>query len=51
VPSILYALTVSSRQLVASPDAAASALVASSIGGLAVAGGQDYITLALAQAG
>jgi high affinity sulfate transporter 1 len=50
VPSILYALTVSSRQLVASPDAAAAALVASSIGGLAVAGGQDYITLALAQA-
>jgi high affinity sulfate transporter 1 len=50
VPSILYALTVSSRQLVASPDAAAAALVASSIGGLAVAGGRDYITLALAQA-
>ncbi|HEV7811643.1 MAG TPA: SulP family inorganic anion transporter [Leifsonia sp.] len=50
VPSILYALTVSSRQLVASPDAAAAALVASSIGGLAVAGSQDYITLALAQA-
>ncbi|MFF1877007.1 SulP family inorganic anion transporter [Leifsonia sp. NPDC058230] len=50
VPSILYALTVSSRQLVASPDAAAAALVASSLGGLAVAGGKDYITLALAQA-
>ncbi|WP_431279280.1 SulP family inorganic anion transporter [Leifsonia poae] len=50
VPAVLYALTVSSRQLVASPDAAAAALVASSLGGLAVAGGQDYITLALAQA-
>lgn len=50
VPSVLYALTVSSRQLVASPDAAAAALVASSLGGLAVAGHQDYITLALAQA-
>lgn len=50
VPAILYALTVSSRQLVASPDAAAAALVASSLGGLAVAGGKDYITLALAQA-
>ncbi|MFF1635211.1 SulP family inorganic anion transporter [Leifsonia sp. NPDC058248] len=50
VPSILYALTVSSRQLVASPDAAAAALVASSLGGLAVAGAKDYITLALAQA-
>lgn len=50
VPSVLYALTVSSRQLVASPDAAAAALVASSLGGLAIAGHQDYITLALAQA-
>jgi MFS superfamily sulfate permease-like transporter len=36
--------------LVASPDAAASALVASSLGGLAVAGGKGYATLALAQA-
>ncbi|WP_430644771.1 SulP family inorganic anion transporter [Agromyces sp. GXS1127] len=50
VPSIVFALTASSRQLVASPDAAASALVASSIGGLAVAGNADYATMALAQA-
>jgi len=50
VPTIIYALVVSSRQLVASPDAAAAALVASSIGGLAVAGSADYATLALAQA-
>ncbi|MGX5695834.1 SulP family inorganic anion transporter [Agromyces soli] len=50
VPTVVYALTVSSRQLVASPDAAAAALVASSIGGLAVAGSADYLTLALAQA-
>ena len=50
VPSVVYALTVSSRQVVASPDAAAAALVASSIGGLAVAGSADYLTLALAQA-
>ncbi len=50
LPTIVYALTVSSRQLVASPDAAAAALVASSIGGLAVAGSADYATLALAQA-
>ena len=50
LPTIAYALTVSSRQLVASPDAAAAALVASSIGGLAVAGSADYSTLALAQA-
>ncbi|MDQ0893898.1 SulP family inorganic anion transporter [Agromyces ramosus] len=50
LPSIIYVLTVSSRQLVASPDAAAAALVASSVGGLAMAGSADYVTLALAQA-
>lgn len=50
VPSVLYALTVSSRQVVASPDAAAAALVASSVGGLAVAGSADYVSMALAQA-
>ncbi|PJJ61921.1 SulP family inorganic anion transporter [Compostimonas suwonensis] len=50
VPAIAYALIVSSRQLVASPDAAAAALVASSLGGLAVAGSADYLTLAFAQA-
>src|SRR4051794_33362556 len=41
VPTIVYALVVSSRQVVASPDAAAAALVGSSIGGLAVAGGAE----------
>lgn len=50
LPTVVYALTVSSRQLVASPDAAAAALVASSIGGLAVAGSADYASLAMAQA-
>lgn len=50
VPAVVYALLVTSRQLVASPDAAAAALVASSIGGLAVAGSADYLTMALAQA-
>lgn len=50
VPAIVYAFVVSSRQLVASPDAAAAALVASSLGGLAVAGSANYATLALAQA-
>ncbi|RZU66695.1 high affinity sulfate transporter 1 [Microterricola gilva] len=50
LPAVLYALVVSSRQLIVSPDAAAAALVASSIGGLAVAGSADYLTLALAQA-
>lgn len=50
VPTVLYALVISSRQLVASPDAAAAALVASSIGGLAVAGSGEYAALAMAQA-
>lgn len=50
LPTVVYALAVSSRQLVASPDAAAAALVASSIGGLATVGTANYATLALAQA-
>ncbi|PRY69109.1 high affinity sulfate transporter 1 [Glaciihabitans tibetensis] len=50
VPAVVYALLVSSRQVVASPDAAAAALVASSIGGLAVAGSASYLTMAFAQA-
>ena len=50
LPGIAFALLASSRQLVASPDAAAAALVASSIGGLAAAGSDDYLTMALAQA-
>src|SRR3978361_2351583 len=50
VPAVVYALLVTSRQLVASPDAAAAALVASSLGGLAVAGSQTYLTMAFAQA-
>ncbi|MEV8215403.1 SulP family inorganic anion transporter [Leifsonia sp. NPDC077715] len=50
VPSILYALIVSSRQVVASPDAAGSALIAASLGGLAVAGSSGYLALAFAQA-
>ncbi|MFJ7751508.1 SulP family inorganic anion transporter [Arthrobacter sp. NPDC097144] len=50
VPGIAYAMLVSSRQVVASPDAAAAALVGSSVGGLAVAGSADYLAMALAQA-
>lgn len=50
LPSVLYVLTVSSRQVVASPDAAAAALVASSVGALAVAGSKDYLAMCLAQA-
>ena len=50
LPGIVFALLASTRQLVAAPDAAAAALVASSIGGLAVAGDRDYLQLALAQA-
>lgn len=49
LPSVLYALTVSSRQVVASPDAAAAALVASSLGGLAASQG-NFVALTLAQA-
>ena len=50
LPTVLYALVVSSRQVVASPDAAAAALVVSSVGGLAAAGSADYATMAMAQA-
>lgn len=49
VPTIVYALTVSSRQLVASPDAAAAALVFSSLTGLS-AGGANFAAMAAAQA-
>jgi len=50
IPTIIWALLASSRQLVVSSDAAAASLVASSLGGMAVAGSKDYATMALAQA-
>ncbi len=50
VPTLLYSLVVSSRQVVVSPDAAAVALVASSLGALAVAGSETYLMMAMAQA-
>ena len=50
LPGIVFALVASTRPVVASPDAAAAALVASSLGGLAAAGSADFVTLALAQA-
>jgi MFS superfamily sulfate permease-like transporter len=50
VPSIAFALLTTSRQLVAAPDAAAAALVASSLTGLADVGTEHYIDLAAAQA-
>lgn len=50
VPTLIWAFMTSSRQLVVSPDAAAAALVASSLGGLAAAGSENYATMALAQA-
>lgn len=50
LPTIVWVVLTSSRQLVVSPDASAAALVAASIGGLAAAGSQDYLTMALAQA-
>ena len=49
VPTIIYALLVSSRQVVASPDAAAAALVFSSLVGLGVAG-ENFAAMAAAQA-
>lgn len=49
VPTIVYALLVSSRQVVASPDAAAAALVFSSLTALHVAG-EDFAAMAAAQA-
>lgn len=49
VPTIVYAVLVSSRQVVASPDAAAAALVFSSLAGLGVAG-DDFLAMAGAQA-
>jgi len=50
LPSLVFALTASSRQLVIAPDAAAAALVSSSLVGLAVAGSADYASMAAAQA-
>lgn len=50
VPTLIWVLMASSRQLVVSPDAAAAALVSSSLGGLAAAGSDSYATMALAQA-
>lgn len=49
VPTLVYVLLVSSRQVVASPDAAAAALVFSSLVGLGV-GEDDFAEMAAAQA-
>ncbi|PYI38052.1 sodium-independent anion transporter [Arthrobacter psychrolactophilus] len=49
VPTIIYALLISSRQVVASPDAAAAALVFSSLMGLGVAP-ENFVAMAAAQA-
>lgn len=49
VPSIVYALVVSSRQVVVAPDAAAAALVFSSLTALGVAG-ENFAVMAAAQA-
>lgn len=50
VPSLLFALLAGSRQLVVAPDAAAAALVASSLTGLAVSGSEQWAAMAAAQA-
>lgn len=49
VPSLVYAFVVSSRQVVVSPDAAAAALVFSSLTALGVAG-ENFAAMAAAQA-
>lgn len=49
VPTLVYVVLVSSRQVVASPDAAAAALVFSSLVGLGVAS-EDMVMMAGAQA-
>lgn len=53
VPSLLFALVASTRQVVVAPDAAAAALVASSLAGISaasVAGPDAYAAMAAAQA-
>lgn len=51
VPSLVFALAASSRQVVVAPDAAAAAMVAASLTGVGVAGGtDDYLAAAGVQA-
>lgn len=50
VPTLVFALLASSRQVVASTDAAGAALVTSSLVGVAVAGSGSWIAMAAAQA-
>ncbi len=50
VPTVVFALPVCSRQVVASPDAAAAAMVASSLMGMDAAGSENYAQVAAAQA-
>jgi high affinity sulfate transporter 1 len=50
VPAAVFAVLASTRQLIASPDAAAAALISSALIGLAAAGSREYIALSLAQA-
>lgn len=50
VPSVVFALFTTSRQLVAAPDAASAAMVAASLTGMAAVGSEHYVDLAAAQA-
>jgi len=50
VPTIVFVLLASSRQVVASTDAAGAALVASSLIGITVAGASSWVAMAAAQA-
>lgn len=50
VPSILWAIFATSRNLVASPDAPIAALIGSLLAGMALPGDPHYVELAVAQA-
>lgn len=51
LPSLVFALAASTRQIVVAPDAAAAAMVAASLTGVGIAGGtDDYLAAAAAQA-
>lgn len=50
IPSVLWAIFATSRNLIASPDAPIAALIGSLLAGLAVPGDERYAQLAFAQA-
>ncbi|MGL4648558.1 MAG: SulP family inorganic anion transporter, partial [Caldilineaceae bacterium] len=50
LPSIVFALAANTRQVVASPDASAGAIIAAVVGALAVAGTERYLQMVFALA-